>query len=82
MSEDTRPAGTYAVITKSDSADCGKVNGAYPRSLYVGVSGDVVAVAINGATVTFKAVPVGVLPIQFKRINSTSTTATDMVALY
>jgi hypothetical protein len=50
-------------------------------ALYVGVTGDVVAL-IGGAAITFKAVPVGILEIECTRVNSTSTTATDMVALY
>lgn len=51
------------------------------RALYVGVSGDIVGV-VNGTPVTFTAVPVGILPVRFTRINSTSTTAASMVALY
>lgn len=52
------------------------------QGLYVGVSGDVKVITADGDTVTFKAVPVGVLPVQVRRVFSTGTTATNMVALY
>jgi len=51
------------------------------NAIYVGVTGDVTAV-IGGAAVLFKAAPVGILPISATRVNSTGTTATNMVALY
>lgn len=52
------------------------------KGLYVGGTGDVVALMFDGQLVTFKAVPVGtVLPITFTRINATNTTATLMVGL-
>lgn len=83
MVDETRPAQTFIAVSKSDTVDATRLdNGEYPRALYVGVSGDVAVVAMDGRVVTFKAVPVGVLPVRFKRINSGSTTATDMVALY
>ena len=57
------------------------------RGIYVGVGGVVVALMRGAsgayAAVTFKNVPSGaVLPIRCTRINSTSTTATNMLALY
>jgi hypothetical protein len=54
----------------------------YPcRALYVGVAGNVTGV-VNGTAVLFKNVPVGVLPVRFTQINTSGTTATDMVALF
>lgn len=74
----TDPASGAAAVTPSDSTNFTVV----PRAIYVGVGGDVVAV-INGTAITFKNVPTGaLLPIVCTRINSTSTTATNMVALY
>lgn len=53
------------------------------RGIYVGVTGDVVAVTEGGAAITFKAVPAGmILPVRAIRVNSTGTTATDLVGLY
>ena len=52
------------------------------RAIYVGVSGNVAVVFPDDTVVTFTAVPVGILEVQAKRINSTNTTATDMVALF
>lgn len=53
------------------------------RGLYIGVTGDVaVIMAGDTAAVTFKAAPVGILPIQVTKVMSTNTTATDMLALY
>jgi hypothetical protein len=66
------------VITTNDGT-----NLALPiRALYVGGAGDVTGVLLDGSTVLFSAVPVGaILPVQFKRINSTGTTATLLVGL-
>lgn len=53
------------------------------RALYIGVTGDVTVLMADGGTaVLFKAVPVGVLPVRVQRVNSTGTTATNIVALY
>lgn len=75
----TDPAGFAAAITPSDSTNFEEC-----RSIYVGVGGDVVVVLPgSGGAVTFTAVPSGaILPVRAKRVNSTSTTATNLVALY
>jgi hypothetical protein len=81
MSRPTQSVYTFAfAVTKSDATNF--ANGV-ADAVYVGGTGDVVAVLTDGTTVTFSAVPVGtILPIRCKRVNSTSTTATLMVALY
>jgi hypothetical protein len=77
MSFDSGPATKATPVTPSDSTDL-----SYPcRALYVGATGDVTAV-VNGAAVLFKAVPVGILPVRVSRVNSTGTTATNIVALF
>jgi len=68
--------------TKSDTVD---LVGPRPLcdALYVGTVGDVVAVHQDGRLVTFTGVPAGtILPIQIKRVNSSSTTAGAFVALF
>lgn len=75
------PATNFLAVTPHNST-----NFAQARALYVGVAGDVAAVAndITGAetAVVFKNVPAGtILPIRTKRVNATGTTATDIVAL-
>jgi hypothetical protein len=74
----TDPAWDAEAIMPSDT-----INLVTPaRMVYVGGAGAVAAVMRSGAVVTFAAVPVGtVLPIQVARINATSTTATNLVAL-
>lgn len=52
------------------------------RAIYVGVAGDVTLVTISGETVTFTACPVGILPVMTRRVNSTGTAATNIVALW
>lgn len=54
-----------------------------PCYVYVGVSGDVAVVpALQDTSVTFKNVPQGtILPVKVKKVLSTGTTATDMVAV-
>lgn len=73
------PASDYAAVTPSDSTDLFK----NACGIYVGVGGDVVAVSPNGTAVTFKNAMAGsTLPIMCKRVNSTNTTATNLVALF
>ncbi len=52
------------------------------RALYVGGTGNLNVVMVDGQTVLFSAVPVGIFPIQVTKVMSTSTTATNIVALY
>ena len=77
MSYESAPATGAVAVTPSDTVNL--LNEA--RSLYIGVTGDVTAV-VRGATVLFKAVPVGILPVRVTRVNNTNTTATNIVALY
>ena len=52
------------------------------RGLYVGVSGDVKVIMLDGTTVTFTGLAAGVIhPIQCVLVFSTDTTATNIVAL-
>jgi hypothetical protein len=51
-------------------------------AIYVGGAGIVVAVFPDGSTAQFTAVAGSILPIQTIRVNSTTTTATLMNALY
>ncbi|MGN7959143.1 spike base protein, RCAP_Rcc01079 family [Agrobacterium radiobacter] len=75
----TAPAGRFAAVTPSDSADFSFVT----RALYVGGDGTVVAVDANGTAVSFVGVVAGtILPIRVSRVNSTSTTATNIVAMW
>jgi hypothetical protein len=78
--QDTNSASQGRAITPSDSS----ANNFYPtRGVWVGGAGTVVAAMVDGGTATFVGVPAGtLLPIQVVRINSTSTTATSMLALY
>ncbi len=73
----TAPAREAVAVTPSDSTDLSGT-----RSIYVGVTGDI-SVHMKGSTtsVTFVAVPVGILPIQVDKILATGTDASSMVAL-
>ena len=73
------PARKAAAVTKSDATivNC--------RGLYVGGAGDVAVLMADdpSTAVTFSSVPAGtLLPIACKKIMSTNTTATNMVALF
>jgi hypothetical protein len=73
------PAARAVAVTPNDSADLAS----YTRALYIGVSGNLVVDMVDqGSPITFTAVPVGILPIRVKRVRSTSTTATNIVALW
>ncbi len=64
-------------ITPHDTTDIA----VRPDAIYVGVSGNI-ACEVKSGTVIFLNVPVGIFPISPTRVNTTSTTATDMFALY
>lgn len=73
------PAEFAEAVTKSDTVN---FTGGAARALYVGGAGDVAVVLKSGTAVTFVGVPAGtILPVECKRVNSTSTTATSIVAL-
>lgn len=73
------PNNAFRAVTPSDTLP---IKGGPARSLYVGGTGDVVAINENGVAVTFTAVPAGaVLPVATSRVNATGTTATNLVAL-
>lgn len=71
-------------ITKSDTVDFSPytVNGTLTNAVYVGGAGIVEAVFQDGSTADFTAVAGEILPIAIRRVNSTTTTATLMVACY
>lgn len=69
----------WASITPHNSTNLTDV----PRALYVGGTGDIAAVSADGSVEVFSNVAAGsILPIRPVRINSTSTTATLLLALY
>ena len=64
-------------VTASDSTDF-TTNARY---LYVGTGGNVVVVTTKGSVLTYKNVPSGgYIYMECKRVNSSNTTATDIVA--
>lgn len=69
----------FAAITASDTVDL-----AYkPRALFVGGAGNVALVGLDGTVVTFNGLQDGqVLEVAYKRVNSTNTTASNLVAIY
>ena len=69
----------WKAITTSDTVDFAE---GLTGAVWVGGAGTVVAVMQNGVTGTCTGVTAGaVLPIAARRINATSTTATNLVAL-
>ena len=75
------PAAQFAAVTPSDSTNLT----ATARALYVGGGGNVAIVGTdpNATAVTFVGVLAGtILPTRCIRVNSTNTTATNIVALY
>lgn len=73
----TATARRSVAVTPSDTVNFGQA-----RSLYVGGAGNVVVVGLDDATTLF-AVPAGAYILQqCKRVNSTNTTATSIVALF
>lgn len=52
------------------------------RAIYVGTSGNIRVQTAEGQDITFSNVPVGVFPLQVEKVFSTSTTASNLIALY
>lgn len=80
MDSETRTAANAVAVTPSNS-----VNLAYGcRALYVGTTGDVAVVFPGQASaVVFASVAAGsILPVQAARVNSTGTTASNILALF
>ena len=73
---------TARAVTKSDTDEQPQINGHYPTALWVGGAGIVVALMEDNTVAQFTCVAGSLLPVSFKRVNSTTTTATLMVALY
>lgn len=72
------PARKFEVVTPHDANN---FSGGECNYIYVGVTGNVVAIC-DGTAVTFTALAVGWHPIRCTRINATNTTATNMLAAY
>ena len=75
------PANVGVAVTPHDSTD---FTAGICEGIYVGVTGNVAVVFVGASTaVVFTGVPAGtILPVRARRVNSTNTTATNMVALY
>ena len=77
---ETSPGQNFVAVTPHDSTN---FTAGPCRSLYVGGAGNVVIVGLDNAAVTFTGVTAGtILPLCARRVNSTSTTATSIVAIY
>lgn len=74
------PAKNAAAVTPNDSADLAN----FAVALYIGGAGDVSVDTVSGQeSVVFAGLAAGtILPVRVKRVNSTSTTATSIVALW
>ena len=77
-------------VTPDDNNDLQHSSGtpSYAKGLYIGVTGDVAVITagdkssnLAGTSVTFKAHPVGYMPVQVRRVMNTGTTAQNIVAL-
>ena len=71
-----QPNGGLAIVT-SDTVSQGTF-----RGIYVGGTGHVSMVGLDGNAVLFSNIPVGTyLPVGFTRVNTTGTTATLLVGV-
>jgi len=66
-------------VTPDDNADLNIVG----AIIFVGGGGDLSVVTVSGDTVIYKNLPDAyTLPVQVRRVKSTNTTATDLIAQY
>lgn len=74
-----KPDASFRAVTPSNTVN---IASGPARALYIGVTGDVVAVNENGVAVTFKNVVQGsILPISTVRVNELNTNAESIIAL-
>jgi hypothetical protein len=80
---DVNSTASYATALTPHASDPIEANGGRPRALYVGSTGDVAVKFSGGTTVVFANVPDGtLLPIRPSHLVATTTTASDIVALW
>jgi hypothetical protein len=73
------PAEKYNAITPHDTNDLSTPT----RGLYVGVSGDVKVISLDGNDVTYTGLMAGIIhAISCTRVYATGTTATNIVGIY
>jgi hypothetical protein len=73
------PAEKYSSVTPHDTTDLAPPT----RGIYVGASGDVKVISLDGNDVTFTDLAAGIIhPIACTRVYSTGTTATGIVGVY
>ena len=73
------PASRVFAITPHNSTDFSFDT----RAIYVGTGGNIAVVTAAGDVVTFSNVPTGtILPVRATRVNSTNTTASNLVGMY
>jgi len=74
------PCGSAAAVTPSDSVN---LTGGPTRALFVGGAGALSCLMVDDTTCVFTGVVAGaVLALRVKRVNSTGTTATNIVAMW
>ncbi len=75
----TYSARNLEAVTPDDVTELARVS----RALWVGTAGNITVLTAGDQTVLIPNVPGGtLLPIQIKRVNSASTTASNMVSFY
>jgi hypothetical protein len=79
MSEQTRTGRSHASVT-AGASDLAKLDGQYPRALFVGGAGNVTIKAPDGTSVEYAAAAGTVIPVQVRAV--TAATATGLVAIY
>lgn len=73
------PARGGVAVTPDDTDELDKVT----RAVWVGSTGNMAVLMADGSTLTFNSIPAGTwLPIRVRRVNSTGTTASNIVALH
>lgn len=73
---------TYRTVTKSDTVNVEKINDHYPAALQCGEAGVVVLVSEDDRVIPFTVAAGEILPVTFKRVNSSNTAGTLFVALW
>ena len=79
MATDTSPIRAGKTVTPSDTVDLPDA----VRALYIGVAGNLAIETVDGSDLTFIAVTAGsIYPFKAKKVKSTGTTASSIVAIW
>jgi hypothetical protein len=72
------PVPNASTVSPSDSVDLSSIS----TAIYIGTTGNLKVTMMNAEVVTFMSLPIGFHPIRVRRVWSTGTTASNIIAVW